>query len=537
MKSCRIPILVGCLALFFVSLWWLSDVLVSSERESAKQAWRARLDGIAAMVTADLDGKMADILQIETDKALYEYVAPGVLEGGGIDSAQGVLAVQKPDFIRGYALIDFAGNIQTPEADASWISPWKTNKNRVQSIANKINTTVKYENLTRIKEYDSRLAVRMMEGVKIEPEQDGWGRLHSPDKGFAFVKDGEVLWAVVQVSNGKELFAEGIAFDWEKLRQYLLEGKEMLLPGVALEPGALQGIEKGGFGLASIPAHLTYGAGDDFHFASQMGNYLKWSLALIWIVAVLASSVLVWLVAAMARLEKKQFDFVSTVTHELRTPLTSMLLHAEMLEDGAVPEEKKKTYYATLTRECRRLERLIENILSYSRLQRGKALLRKDSLTASELFDPLAKRIEERLEMAGFSFSYAMARQAGVQLLATDILSVEQIMDNLAANAVKYALRPEPDASPAEVILTVQLSPRELVVRFRDNGPGIPRNMRRKVFEPFGRMHSGKPGVGLGLALSRDMARSLGGDLTLEAGNLDGGGACFKLTLPLGPAV
>ena len=96
-------------------------------------------------------------------------------------------------------------------------------------------------------------------------------------------------------------------------------------------------------------------------------------------------------------------------------------------------------------------------------------------------------------------------------------------MDNLTSNAIKYA-----KGENAKVQLTVQ------AVRFRDNGPGISPKNRKLVFKPFRRTkdatNSRKPGVGLGLALARDTARSLGGDLKLEFGTL--GGASFLLTIP-----
>lgn len=528
MKFNRIFILIVCLVLFFASLGWLSDVLVSSEKKSAEDAWRSRFDGIAAMLVADVDETMEGILHDEEKKALYAYVSPSVLSGTGIVEPKGSFQFQKPDYIRSYVLIDEAGMFQTPESGVDGITTDVFSRNRMKALLSKLNATPKYENLEKIKNYDVRLALRMMEGRWQSSErEDGWARLNSPDKGFAIIQDDGVLWALRRVSSGNEMYAQGIAFDSEKLHRFLLAGREDVLPGLSLGEEMKMG-EKG-FPLSSLPLSLTYGEADDFHFSSEMGNYLKWSLFLIWTVAFVASAGLVWLVIAMTRLERKRAEFVSTVTHELRTPLTSMLLHAEMLEDGLVTEEKRGLYYATLIRECRRLERLIENILSYSRLQRGKVLTRSDSLTCAALFDSLAERVGARLRQSGFTFSYAMERQAGVLLLTTDALSVEQIIDNLTTNAIKYA-----QSSSSEVILTVQRSQRELIVRFRDNGPGIPRKMKSKIFEPFRRGHSGKPGVGLGLALSRDMARSLGGDLVLESGNLEG--ACFKLTLPLGPA-
>lgn len=154
------------------------------------------------------------------------------------------------------------------------------------------------------------------------------------------------------------------------------------------------------------------------------------------------------------RLEQRRGDFVSAVTHELRTPLTSFSLYTEMLEDGMVPEQKKPEYYANMQRECRRLEHLIENVLSYSRLQRNAIRRARDTLTCQELFEPIAEKIERRLREADISFSFALAQPIRILPIHTDAVSVEQIMDNLTSNAIKYA-----KGENAKVQLTVQADP------------------------------------------------------------------------------
>ena len=130
---------------------------------------------------------------------------------------------------------------------------------------------------------------------------------------------------------------------------------------------------------------------------------------------------------------------------------------------------------------------------------------------------------------ADISFSFALAQPIRILPIHTDAVSVEQIMDNLTSNAIKYA-----KGENAKVQLTVQADRHNIVIRFRDNGPGISPKNRKLVFKPFRRTkdatNSRKPGVGLGLALARDTARSLGGDLKLEFGTL--GGASFLLTIP-----
>ncbi len=174
---------------------------------------------------------------------------------------------------------------------------------------------------------------------------------------------------------------------------------------------------------------------------------LTWTLTLIWSMVLLGAAGVIWLMLGTFRLEQRRGDFVSAVTHELRTPLTSFSLYTEMLEDGMVPEQKKPEYYANMQRECRRLEHLIENVLSYSRLQRNAIRRTRDTLTCQELFEPIAEKIDRRLREAGISFSFALAQPIRILPIHTDAVSVEQIMDNLTSNAIKYARGKTPKSS------------------------------------------------------------------------------------------
>lgn len=127
--------------------------------------------------------------------------------------------------------------------------------------------------------------------------------------------------------------------------------------------------------------------------------------------------------------------------------------------------------------------------------------------------------------------TYNIDPRAGLLQLRTDLLSLEQILTNLADNAAKYV----EGSAPAVTIHVIQTH-RTLSLRFSDNGPGISKEARRRLFQPFSRSakaeHGDKPGIGLGLALSRDLAHSIGGDLVLE--HSDKKGSTFLLTLPLG---
>ena len=122
--------------------------------------------------------------------------------------------------------------------------------------------------------------------------------------------------------------------------------------------------------------------------------------------------------------EKLRSNLLRAISHDLRTPLTSFSLYTEMLEDGMVPEQKKPEYYANMQRECRRLEHLIENVLSYSRLQRNAIRRTRDTLTCQELFEPIAEKIDRRLREAGISFSFALAQPIRILPIHTDAVSV-----------------------------------------------------------------------------------------------------------------
>ncbi len=119
----------------------------------------------------------------------------------------------------------------------------------------------------------------------------------------------------------------------------------------------------------------------------------------------------------------------------------------------------------------------------------------------------------------------------GGQTVVTDVDQVGQILFNLVDNACKYAV----DGSDPTVDLRLAVADGRLRIGVLDSGPGVPARQVRAIFVPFERGANGggdKPGIGLGLALARGLARDLGGDLELKP--RPGGGACFELTLPLG---
>jgi len=202
---------------------------------------------------------------------------------------------------------------------------------------------------------------------------------------------------------------------------------------------------------------------------------------------------------------------VSSVTHELRTPLTTFRLYSEMLAEGMVTEEvKKQEYLQTMLSESERLNHLVENVLSYA--QRMRSLLQR------------------RVDQEGAALSIELADDLG--RVETDVTAVEQILFNLIDNACKYGLR---EGEKGRVTLAVRREKRGLVFEVKDEGRGIANSEKKRLFRAFHKSaHEAahdKPGVGLGLALCRRLARALGGELKLGRKDAKEAGASFLLVL------
>ncbi len=321
--------------------------------------------------------------------------------------------------------------------------------------------------------------------------------------------------------------AEGFIIDKDKLAAHLLPfvEKGLLKPQIDF----VQRHEAAN--LAPLPLVLRPGDEVALPDTQARAEALRGTVVSAWVIAGSSVAVIFGLLAFYARMERRRSDFVSAVTHELRTPLTTFNLYAEMLHEGRVPQEKVPEYHETLLRESKRLAHLVENVLALAHLTRGKVRGRQDAGPCSTLLPPLLSKVEEKLKQAGFHVAVNMDPRCKLQSLRTDLLSVEQILTNLADNAIKYA-----GGEGAAVTLSIMQTPRALTIRFADHGKGMEEEAKKTLFRPFSRSAratSGRqPGVGLGLALSRDLARSIGGELALESSTEKG--TSFLLSLPLG---
>ncbi len=228
------------------------------------------------------------------------------------------------------------------------------------------------------------------------------------------------------------------------------------------------------------------------------------------------------------RLNRLKSDFIATVSHELKTPLSLIRMFGEMLATERVPTEaKRKQYLEIIVRESERLTGLIENVLDFAKLERGKAAY---EFHRANLGDVVARGVE--------MFRYRLDRErprlvadiAGqIPDSALDERAIQLLLFNLLDNALKYA------ASSEEIVVRVRSEGRVQTLVVEDHGPGIDPEDRRRIFERFYRGKragtGGARGSGIGLALVKHIADAHGGEV--HVGDATPRGSVFTVTLPL----
>lgn len=435
-----------------------------------------------------------------------------------------------PDYVRGYFLLTPAG-LQVPEGQEAL-------GEEIESKAAIIDTIRRKAFNPAAPVYDHTKPTHAQIDLKTHMPIFGVYEIEDPDftnpmelKGAPgpffswYYIDDMIYMRSLKTTHGSA--AEGIVLDAAKLAERLMPFVEPALKGASISLCK----KKEPANLSPLPMVLRPGSDVEVPDTAARREAMRGTLASACLVTVLAVGILFGLLFFYARMERRRADFVSAVTHELRTPLTSFSLMTEMLRNKLVPAEKLDEYHETLHQESQRLGHLVENVLAFARLTRGKQRGRADKGTCPQLIGRALSKVELRLKEAGFLIKEQHDKRTELLNLNTDIISLEQIFTNLADNAIKYAATAE---HPTISISTMR-GHDTLSIRFADNGPGIPPRLQRGIFRPFSRsardVEGRKPGVGLGLALSRDVARSIGGDLVLEKS--DEKGTVFTLTLPL----
>jgi signal transduction histidine kinase len=223
-------------------------------------------------------------------------------------------------------------------------------------------------------------------------------------------------------------------------------------------------------------------------------------------------------------------EFLAVMSHELRTPLNAIAGYAELMElgvQGPVSMDQREAL-ERIQRSQRHLLGLINQVLNYARLETGNVRYTLVDVSADAMLRAAEALVFPQMQAKGLRYSYA-----GCDPMITvraDSEKLQQILLNLLGNALKFT-----DHS-GEITVSAECTDDTVVVRVRDTGVGIPNEKLALIFDPFVQVDSRytrtRDGIGLGLAISRDLARGMQGDLTVQS--VVGVGSTFTLTLPAG---
>lgn len=236
-------------------------------------------------------------------------------------------------------------------------------------------------------------------------------------------------------------------------------------------------------------------------------------------------------------LNRRQSNFIDSVTHELKSPIASLKLYLQTLSRHPVPPSEQESFYRTMLEDVERLDHLTNHILDAARLEQGEIQQEREEIDIPKVLKECVESVRGRFRIE----HDAISLEADPCFIVDQRADVMMVFRNLIDNAVKYA------GTPPEVIVDCQFQPNirqddqlnylvgKAIVQISDNGNGIPAAFRNKVFGRFVRLGSelerDKPGTGLGLYIVRTLVNRLRGRVRIRDSE-PGKGTIFEVQLP-----
>lgn len=228
------------------------------------------------------------------------------------------------------------------------------------------------------------------------------------------------------------------------------------------------------------------------------------------------------------RANNSKTDFLAVMSHELRTPLTAIMGYEELLSDGITGPvtELQRQQLGRINASARHLLGLIDEILTFARVDIGRERVRWESMSVNHTLGDAAALVEPMAAAKDIKFIVELLEED--QAIQTDGTKLRQMLVNLLSNGIKFT-------DKGEVRVSCAVNGPTLEVRIADTGVGIAAENIENVFEPFWQAEQTATrragGTGLGLSVTRKLARLLGGDVTVAS--KQGSGTTFLLTLPM----
>jgi signal transduction histidine kinase len=274
---------------------------------------------------------------------------------------------------------------------------------------------------------------------------------------------------------------------------------------------------------------VFHSARDEELSSVALQRSLYWLVILLVVmVALFGTYLLLHGVRRELRLAELRTQFVSSVSHELKTPLTAIRMFAESLRLGRPADPVAKgEYLDTIINESERLTRLLNNVLDFSKLERGTTQYQRASVPLQDILAAAARAVQYPLAQQGFELKTEI--DDSVQTVHADADAIQQAVLNLLSNAMKYS------GSSRSIQMNLRAEKGDAIIEVRDGGVGIPLKEQRRIFEKFYRVSSPlvqqTPGTGLGLTLVEHVAAAHGGRVEVESA--PGLGSTFRLRVPL----
>jgi len=240
-------------------------------------------------------------------------------------------------------------------------------------------------------------------------------------------------------------------------------------------------------------------------------------------------------VTRLRELESVRREFVANVSHEFRTPLSIINGYLETLEEGGVGREMLRKSISVMRRHGDRLNRLIEDLLTISRMEEKGVRLETAPADVGALLSSVVSRLDPEIRQRGAEVRLDI--ESGLPFLTIDSYRMEQAFSNLLANALRHG-SPAGSARGVRVTIAARREGQDLAVSFSDDGPGIPFQDQEHLFERFYRVGGDRArqtgGTGLGLSIVKHVVQAHGGRVGLRS--RPGEGSTFTIHLPLAAA-
>jgi two-component system phosphate regulon sensor histidine kinase PhoR len=228
--------------------------------------------------------------------------------------------------------------------------------------------------------------------------------------------------------------------------------------------------------------------------------------------------------------EKMRVDFVANASHELRTPLTTVLGYAESLEDGDLEPETTAKFAATIRSEAKRMLRIIEDLMSLSRIEADRFVAPSDTVAIGSILRSSVESVRPAAKERGCDLHLDL--QDDLPPIPGDLGQLGQLVDNLLSNAVRYGC----GSSGCKIRVSAALEDSTIKIEVSDTGPGIPRQHLPFITRRFYRVDAARSrdsgGTGLGLAIVKHIVERHRGTLAIDS--TPGKGTTVTVRLPIG---